>query len=112
MPELRITIDAFSGRPNPVLELSGRAARTALGLLKPAGTLEKGAPGLPPEPTLGYRGLIVEQLGKPVAGLPRTFRYANGTVFGPRAPTAALDDLTRSERRGVMHDNALRIYRI
>ena len=112
MPELRITIHAFSGRPNPVLELSGRAVRTAIGLLKPAGTLEKGAPGLPPEPTLGYRGLIVEQLGKPVAGLPRTFRYANGTVFGPRTPTAALDDLTRSERRGVMHDNALRIYRI
>ena len=28
------------------------------------------------------------------------------------ATTAGLDDLTQSERRGVMHDNALRIYRI
>jgi hypothetical protein len=92
MPGLRITIDVFSGRPNPVVELSAAEARKALALLRPAGTLERGEPGLPPVPTLGYRGLIVEQLGKPAAGLPRAFRYAHGTVFGPRDPLRVADD--------------------
>jgi len=92
MPGLRITIDVFSGRPNPTIELSAREARTAFALLKPAGRLEKGAPGLPPEPTLGYRGLIIEQLGEPVSGLPRTFRYAHGALFGPRTPIRVADE--------------------
>jgi len=92
MPGLRITIDVFSGRPNPTIELSAREARTALALLKPAGRLEKGAPGLPPEPTLGYRGLIIEQLGEPVSGLPRTFRYAHGALFGSRTPMRVADE--------------------
>jgi hypothetical protein len=33
---IRIAIDIFSGRPNPVTELSGTGARTGLALLKSA----------------------------------------------------------------------------
>jgi hypothetical protein len=58
MPTLRITIDIFSGRPNPVIELSGRPAREALALLKAARKADKRESDLPPVPTLGYRGLI------------------------------------------------------
>jgi hypothetical protein len=92
MPRLRIEIDVFSGRPNPVLDLDESRSREAIGLLADARRLEKGEPGLPPVPTLGYRGLIVEQLSDASPRLPRTFRVANGAIFGPRAPKAAPSD--------------------
>lgn len=91
MPKLRIEIDIFSGRPNPVIELTERESREALALLARTRRLEKGEPPVPPAPTLGYRGLIVEQIGRPVAGLPRAFRFADGTIIGPRTPLAAPD---------------------
>lgn len=61
MATLRVTIDIFSGRPNPIIELSGRAARRARELLRSAS--RKGEANLPPVPTLGYRGLLVEEVG-------------------------------------------------
>ena len=61
MATLRITIDIFSGRPNPVIDLSGRQAREALALLKSAGRERER--DLPPVPTLGYRGLLIERPG-------------------------------------------------
>lgn len=91
-PTLRITVDVFSGRPNPVLELKGKEAADALKRLQPGRRLEKGATGLPPEPTLGYRGLHIEQIGKPSPGLPREFRLANGDLFGPKLAHRASDD--------------------
>jgi hypothetical protein len=89
---LKITIDVFSGRPNPVLELSGSEARKALERLRPVRRLEKGEKGLPPKPTLGYRGLVVEQTGKPAHGLPRVFRLAHGDLFGPHLAHHAADE--------------------
>ena len=99
MPKLRIEIDIFSGRPNPVIELTDRESRDALALMARTRPLEKGEPSIPSAPTLGYRGLIVEQAGRPAAGLPRTFRFAGGTVSGARAlrvaPDATLEELIR-----------------
>ena len=89
---LKITIDVFSGRPNPVIELGGSEARKALERLRPRRRLKKGERGLPPEPTLGYRGLVIEQMGKPVRGLPRVFRLAHGDLFGPRIAHRAADE--------------------
>ena len=59
MPLLRITVDLFSGRPNPVLELSGKTARKARALLKSA--VKRESKPLP-VPTLGYRRLLIETL--------------------------------------------------
>lgn len=61
MATLRITIDIFSGRPNPVIELTGRQARAALALLRSAGRERQS--DFPPVPTLGYRGLLLELPG-------------------------------------------------
>ena len=58
MATLRIEIDVFSGRPNPVIELTGRDASALVDRLGKTRPLEKGEPGLPPVPTLGYRGMI------------------------------------------------------
>jgi hypothetical protein len=88
---LRITIDIFSGRENPVIEVEGREAAEVLERLRPVKRLAKDAPGLPAEPTLGYRGLIVEQVGDLAKGLPRVFRYAHGGLYGGRLEHAAAD---------------------
>jgi hypothetical protein len=90
---LRITIDIFSGRPNPVVELKGKDAQQALERLRPVRSLEKGEKGLPGEPTLGYRGLIIEQIGELFQGLPRVFRLAHGDLFGPRLHHRAADEM-------------------
>jgi hypothetical protein len=60
MSTIRITIDIFSGRPNPVVQLSGAQAREVLTLLKSAS--RKAESRLPSLPTLGYRGLLVAQV--------------------------------------------------
>jgi len=92
MPKVKVTIDIFSGRPNPEIELTSGEAGQVMRLLATARRLEQGEPGLPETPTLGYRGLIVEQIGTPVGGLPRTMRVAHGSVFGPRAPRVVEND--------------------
>ena len=82
----RVTIDIFSGRPNPTFTLSDRQSREWLGRLRrtPAkGRAEKILPV--PEATLGYRGMVIEQTGRTIGGLPRAFRVANGDVFAGRA---------------------------
>ena len=92
MTTLRVTIDMFSGRPNPVLELQGSDAREALRRLKPAARLGRGDAGMPPQPTLGYRGLIVEQVDDPDRSLPKTLRIAHGDLFGQRLAHRAADE--------------------
>jgi len=89
---LRITIDIFSGRPNPVIELSGNEAKDALSRLRPGRGLEKGEPVLPVQPTLGYRGLIIEQVDERDPNLPEVFRLANGDLFGPSLTHKAQDE--------------------
>jgi hypothetical protein len=79
--KLRITIDIFSGRENPVIELEGKEATEALARLEPARALEKDEPGLPPS-TLGYRGLIVEQIGVRSSRFPDQFKVVTGKLLG------------------------------
>ena len=92
MPTLRVEIDIFSGRPNPVIELTGRDASALLDRLRDTRRLEKGEPALPPIPTLGYRGMIVSQIDAATRGIPRSFRIAHGTLLGGRAPLATADE--------------------
>src|SRR5947209_4484190 len=91
MPSIEIIIDIFSGRPNPVITLEGKQAREILDRLKPAGKLERGDLGPPPDSTLGYRGLVIRQIKEPVRRLPRVFRYVHGSVFGPELASRAQD---------------------
>lgn len=88
---LRITIDIFSGRPNPILELSGKQAREALERLHPAERLTRSEAAAPLESTLGYRGLLVEQVGTLARGLPRVFRVFDGRLFGTKLAHRASD---------------------
>lgn len=88
---LRITIDIFSGRPNPVLVLDGPEEKETLDRLRPESEL-KGRERRPlPASTLGYRGLIVEQTGRASRGLPKEFRVANGEIIGEDFAARAAD---------------------
>jgi hypothetical protein len=82
---LRITVDVFSGRPNPVLLLEGEEEKQALARLRPAKKITKES--LPPVPAtiLGYRGLWVEQTEQQEKNLPRAFRVANGDLLASGA---------------------------
>jgi len=80
---LRITIDIFSGRPNPVIEVSGREEREILERVRPGARLKADEMGAP-EHVLGYRGLIIEQAGNAARGLPKIFRVAAGSVYGQK----------------------------
>src|SRR4249919_3911871 len=89
---LRITIDVFSGRPNPFVEVSGRQAKEVLERIKPEGALSKREVEFLARPHLGYRGLIFEQIGVQTRSLPRTFRVVRGTMLGPDGARRTADE--------------------
>ncbi len=80
---LRVTIDLFSGRPNPVIDFSGKRAEELLERLKPSTPIARELLGTPPIPTLGYRGMVIEQPGGPMKGLPGSFRLLGGVAVTP-----------------------------
>jgi len=88
---LRITIDVFSGRPNPVLTLEGPEEEEALARLKPAERLTTRRMAPAPDSVLGYRGMVVEQTGRATGGLPKRFRVAGGDLIGDKLLARASD---------------------
>jgi hypothetical protein len=81
---VRITIDIFSGRPNPVVELAGKEAKDVLERLKPTTPLSGDEAEKAATPILGYRGLVVEQAGTTADSkdLPARFRVSSGRLTG------------------------------
>jgi hypothetical protein len=79
---LKLTLDIFSGRPNPEMILDDRTARELLKRLS-AGVLRKQNEKTNPFPSvLGYRGLIIQQLDKPLSkDLPAVLHYAHDTIY-------------------------------
>jgi hypothetical protein len=77
-----LTLDIFSGRPNPEIVLSDADARALLKKLS-FGSLRKATEKTNPFPSvLGYRGLIIKQTGKPFTkNLPEILHYAHDTVY-------------------------------
>lgn len=101
---LRITVDLFSGRPNPTFMVEGPEAQDLVRrLARPRGRAasdRRESPPLPPS-TLGYRGLVVEYVPDPVArgrkrspaprGLAKPVRVAGGSVYTPGGVRPAAD---------------------
>lgn len=89
---LRITLDVFSGRPNPVIRLEDEAARELAERIKPADRLKGDEATPPPESILGYRGMVVEQFGEGrIAELPARLRIVEGKLFGDKLAHRAAD---------------------
>ncbi len=78
---IRVEIDVFSGRPNPVVELDDDEAAELLDRVAPARRLDVEEGG-PPPPTLGYRGIIVDQMETGRDELPSRLRVIDGRAFG------------------------------
>lgn len=90
---VRLTLDIFSGRANPQVVLAGDDERQLLNRLRPRRVPLSRKERLPaPLSVLGYRGLIVEQLGRPARGLPKSFRVANGDLIGEGLRHRAIDE--------------------
>lgn len=80
---LQVTIDVFSGRPNPVVTLDDDAARQLAERIKPADALHPDEAAHPPSSILGYRGIVVEQVGEGrIEGLAPRARLVDGGLFG------------------------------
>ena len=88
---LRITFDVFSGRPNPSVTLTDAESADLLkriGAVKATGA----AQGSHAEPsTLGYRGLIVEQVGTASTALPQRIRVSSSSVSGAAGTLKSVD---------------------
>ena len=79
---IRLTLDIFSGRANPQIVVGGAQERDLLCRVIPGRALGLHEMCEAPASILGYRGLLVEQLGRPALGLPKCFRIANGDLIG------------------------------
>lgn len=88
--EFRITIDIFSGRGNPVLDVKGRQARALYDRIRPGRRLSQREVLPVPASALGYRGLIIEASG--ARGLPKSFRLVHGDLIGPDLSHRAVDE--------------------
>lgn len=87
--KLQLTLDVFSGRPNPTLTLEGREATDFLRRAEPAGKLSARKEELPFR--LGYRGIIVEQLDEPAAGFPALFTLTPERIYSEELTAEASD---------------------
>jgi hypothetical protein len=89
---LRITIDIFSGRLNPIIEVRGKQATAILNRLRPERAISRREVELMLRPHLGYRGLIVEQVGTESRRFPSKFRAVGGRILGPNLAQMAADE--------------------
>jgi hypothetical protein len=92
--QIRVTVDVFSGRPNPSFILEGPEADDLAARLQPEAAVEDATPFRRVQSRLGYRGLVIEQLRDPVEGLPATARVAGGVVLGPERAYRPADEFT------------------
>src|ERR1043165_7248628 len=89
---VRITVDIFSGRPNPTVELSDKEAQEVIQRLKPSEPLAHDEAERAATPILGYRGLIIEQTGaQTIKELPSRFRLTTGSLVGSGLAHRAAD---------------------
>jgi hypothetical protein len=86
---LKVTVDVFSGRPNPVVVLEGREEQEVLARLRPS--KGKAAVKARPQSILGYRGLQFEVTAGRRRALPSTFHLWRGDLLGEGLGTPAAD---------------------
>lgn len=89
---IALEIDVFSGRDNPRVIVRGRDERELLERLRPQPRADRGQAVPMGEPTLGYRGLVVEIEGERPRGVPRAFRVANGFGLDRQRPFRIADE--------------------
>jgi hypothetical protein len=80
--KLKITLDIFSGRPNPELIVSDSEAKKVLDAIAPSGKVKNLTnKSVQPPSGLGYRGVIVEQLDKASKEHPGRMQITHTNMF-------------------------------
>ncbi len=92
--KVKMTLDIFSGRPNPTIEVSGAEAKKILKQLEVQSAFRKNTKATAPEPVnLGFRGIILEQSGNDMDDdFPAYMRITPDRVYGAGDTSAAAND--------------------
>jgi len=107
--KIKLTVDVFSGRPNPTIELTGRDASRVIDRLKIQSSFQKDSARTVPAPHgLGFRGLIVEQLSGASAKIPKRILVAPDRAYAdsvsadadPELESIIYDHLTEAQDIG------------
>jgi hypothetical protein len=92
---VKLTIDIFSGRPNPELVLTAKEAKELFKSLSPTGAMRKQSAASLAEPShLGLRGVQVNQLKSVTKELPASFFLSHETMFAGGKSAAMKNDGT------------------
>jgi hypothetical protein len=95
---VKLTIDIFSGRPNPELLLTAKEAKELFNNISPTGAMRKANATTLAEPThLGLRGIQVEQLKSVTKEMPTNFYLSHETMYA-NGKAAAMKDMGTMER--------------
>jgi hypothetical protein len=98
----RVTLDAFSGRPNPTWQLAGAEVADLLASLK---TLPSSTASPATEGVLGYRGMLIG-LTDASTGATQQWRVFDGVVMGQGV---TLDDPQRRFERWLLHSGVAQV---
>ena len=90
--KIKVTIDLFSGRSNPTLELEGQEAEQVLGQVQTSSAFSALTDEDTPEPSsLGFRGILIEQTDEGTADLPTIFRVTPDRIYSSDSSAPARD---------------------
>ena len=96
---LKVTLDIFSGLPNPTWTLEGEAAQTVLKEIQNTrGAITDIDADIQP---LGYRGFIIEPQGTFRGGLPQAFRVKNSNSLNESKAQEILKQWRRGGSRAI-----------
>lgn len=87
-----VTIDVFSGRPNPSVVVRGPEEAELLQRLRPAREAKRRETAPFSESALGYRGVLVQVEGRRPRGMPAEFRVVNGLGIAERTSFGVADE--------------------
>jgi hypothetical protein len=95
---VKLTIDIFSGRPNPELVLTAKEAKEFFKNVSPTGALRKASATTLAEPGhLGLRGIQVDQLKSVTKEMPSSFFLSHETMYAG-GKMAAMKDTGTMDR--------------
>jgi hypothetical protein len=87
----KLTVDAFSGRPNPSVDLTPKEAADLIAHIGPIARAPATSMDAAEPAWLGYRGIIVEQKEPVSASLPQRFRLNRNQIVGSRGVFKTVD---------------------
>ncbi len=103
---VKLTIDIFSGRPNPELVLTAAEAKELFKSVSPMGAMRKASAKTLAEPThLGFRGIQVEQLKSVSKEMPTNFYLSHETMYSEGKSAIMKDTGTMDRLQKIITNN-------